>query len=139
MLLVQSDAAAQQCIQDILRRVPGKTEEVSDQERRQIQEDCFSEVSGVPGQPVVAGQQPSGDQATSAGGGTAATDAFQQLLEQQRLEQVRLDQEQQRLEQEGLDQTESPPEDQPGNEGPSRGFFTNSAAGEANAVDKLWT
>ena len=150
LLVPRTDAATQQCIQNILRRVPGRAEEVNDQERRQIQESCFSEVSGVPGQPVVAGQPPLDGQGAAGAGGGLAADAFQQLLEQQlalmqeqqRLEQVRLDQEQERLERESQEQTtaegeDQPADGQPNDEGPRRGFFTNSAAGEANAVDKI--
>jgi hypothetical protein len=58
------------------------------------------------------------------------------MQEQQRLEQVRLEQEQQRLEQERQTPL-TPGESEPAEEGPRRGFFTNSAAGEANAVDKI--
>lgn len=93
LLVPRTDAATQQCIQNILRRVPGRAEEVNDQERRQIQESCFSEVSGVPGQPVVAGQPPLDGQGAAGAGGGLAADAFQQLLEQQ----LALMQEQQRL------------------------------------------
>jgi hypothetical protein len=141
VLLAASDAATQRCIQNILRRVPGRSEDVTDQEKERIRSECFSGAASLPGQPVVAGQAPAGGESIPAAGGDPAADAFQQLLEQQlalmqeqlRLEQVRLEQEQERLDQGQLPSGEG----QPAEEGPRRGFFTNSAVGEANAVDKL--
>ncbi len=146
VLSAASAAATQKCIQNILQRVPGRAEDVTEQEKERIRVDCFSGGASVPGQPAVAGEQPATGQSISGEAGSPATDAFQQLLEQQlalmqeqqRLEQVRIEQEQERLERERQDQAPSSPgEGQPAEEGPRRGFFTNSAAGEANAVDKL--